>query len=868
MAVVYRARDLRMDRLVALKVLHERASPERLARLRREGQLTANLQHPGIVRIHSAGDLDGQPWLAYEVVEGARTLDQAVEGLGLRERVCLVREVAAAIGHAHEHGVIHRDIKAENVLVDVSGRARVIDFGIAYQDQAETLSKTGGLLGTPFAMAPEQFGRGRVGPPADVWALGVLLYEALTGEQPFAGESLLQLAAQVEAAEVTPPSELSPEVPPELSVICLSCLQREPEDRYPNAGSLALDLEAWLAGRAISRSSGHGARARLARRGAPGLVLAGVLVGAVAWVWIASSGRDPDLEAQALLERGGTSRGRAAIADLLESKAGRDLSPASRGALHLCLAQAEARDEREWRACLEHARAAQESPGTHARGRLREAECWRALELPGRAEAILEEVSSDLPSESELWLELAECHVETGRAGEALAALAQARGADLREAWVVRARAQLSLGAREEVARALKRTRGPEAALVQADWAWGHQDVESSLRTAVANYPGSIPLRRVLAEHLLRVDAPLQAAECLAGLEACRPDAELLRALPKAPLATLRELAPRSLGWRRPAIRFLLRDATRHLGTRDRSAGAKRRAHFSELARAALEKARGLAEVPFTELARVAELERRLEAGAPPRDEAARAAAQAEFDRVRERQRRPDRTAAGLQQAYEGVLEIDPSFEEARYMAAAADLLARGSPLHEVAGLLGCVRREPRLSSQLHADTQRAFVTARYRGREGATPTAREPLAAAFLIVLRLEVTGDDVGDVGRALGLLDGVLESDPDHPLALATRGFVLLRLGRLERAELDLDRVRLMAPGCGLSAFYRLLLWAKQGRSRRDLLRELRYVDSQGFHTWRMRWWNPSVYPELTAYLDDPKFALLKGGSEKQR
>jgi tetratricopeptide (TPR) repeat protein len=864
MAVVYRARDLRMDRLVALKVLHERATPERLARLRREGQLTANLQHPGIVRIHSAGDLDGQPWLAYEVVEGARTLDQAMEGLGLRERVCLVREVAAAIGHAHEHGVIHRDIKAENVLVDLSGRARVIDFGIAYQDQAETLSKSGGLLGTPFAMAPEQFGRGRVGPPADVWALGVLLYEALTDEQPFEGESLLQLAAQVEEAKVTPPTQLRQEVPRELSAICLGCLQRQPADRYPDAGSLAQDLESWLEGRAISGTASQvGPGLRLARRGAPGLLLAAVLIGGVALAWVLLSGGDVNLQAQALLERGGTAKGRAAIVALLESEAAEDLSPLSRGLLNLSLAEAPTPDEGSWRACLEHARAAQDVSELRARARRREAQCWLALELPQRAEAILEELTPELSSDGSFWLELAECQVETGRPRRALVALEKARGSDRREVWVTRARALVASGARDQVAQELNRTRGPEALLVRSEWAWGHDDVESILRTGVSSYPNSLPLRRALARHLLRVDAPKQAAECLGDLSECQPEAEFLRALTEQPSsATLSRLAERTQGWRRPAMRYFLRGANRHLGTRDRARGLKGAERFSGYARIALERARGLGQEPFPELAQVEELQRRLDAGPLARDEVARAAARAEFERVREAQKRRDRTAAGLERAYKGILEIDPSFEEARYMALAAERLAQGSQLQEISPLLDCVRREPRLSTNLHADLQRALWTERFRGG-GERGPAKEPLAAAYLIVLRLEATGEDAGNTGRALGLLDGVLARDSDHPLALALRGFVLLRLMREERAGLDLDRARRMAPGCGVSAFYRFLLWAKLGRNKRHLLRELNYADGQAFHTWNMRWWNPaSSYPELGPYLEDPAFALVKG------
>ncbi|MCO5164929.1 MAG: serine/threonine protein kinase [Planctomycetes bacterium] len=169
---VYRARDLERGGEVALKVALARPEWVRLQRFLREGEVTAALRHPNIVGIHSMGVADGRPYLAYELVEGARQLDEAARGAPLGRRVELVRDAARALGHAHARGVVHRDVKPANVLVDGAGRVRVADFGLAQALDHERLTVTGALLGTPAYMAPEQLRarRGDVGPPTDVWA--------------------------------------------------------------------------------------------------------------------------------------------------------------------------------------------------------------------------------------------------------------------------------------------------------------------------------------------------------------------------------------------------------------------------------------------------------------------------------------------------------------------------------------------------------------------------------------------------------------------------------------------------------------------------------------------------------------------------
>jgi hypothetical protein len=268
--VVYRARDVVSGRDVALKLLLDaRLDARHRARFRREGELTAALHHPGIVRIHGAGELEGGvPYLTYELVEGARTLAAASAQADLPRRVAWVRDAARALGAAHAQGVVHRDVKPDNLLIDAREQLRVTDFGVAWAASASRLTRTGTLVGTPHFMAPEQLapdGR-EPRPTCDVWGLGVILYQALTGALPFEGRSFEELTIQVVSVDPRPPRQLAPAVPPSLEAVCLRCLEKEPDARYPDGEALALDLDRALAGAAIrapSRRLSPGARRAL-----------------------------------------------------------------------------------------------------------------------------------------------------------------------------------------------------------------------------------------------------------------------------------------------------------------------------------------------------------------------------------------------------------------------------------------------------------------------------------------------------------------------------------------------------------------------------------------------------------------------------
>ncbi|MGE4140172.1 MAG: protein kinase [Planctomycetota bacterium] len=248
MGEVFLAWDPQAGREVALKTCRK-GSSERFVR---EAKLTAALDHPGIVRVFEAGVDAGLAYYVCELVRDARDLRDAFRTLSLAERVELVRDAAVAVGHAHAQGVVHRDLKPENLLVDAAGALRVADFGLAAAEDQERLTRTGALLGTPTHLAPEQWRalhgeRVAIDPRSDVWALGVVLYEALTSELPFEGATWVELCTRILEDAPRPPRALSPEVPRALEAVCLRALARDPGRRPPDGAALAAELEAALA---------------------------------------------------------------------------------------------------------------------------------------------------------------------------------------------------------------------------------------------------------------------------------------------------------------------------------------------------------------------------------------------------------------------------------------------------------------------------------------------------------------------------------------------------------------------------------------------------------------------------------------------
>jgi serine/threonine-protein kinase len=258
MGVVYRARHQRLGRTVALKMLlHGVCSSEaERRRLLREARATSALQHPNIIQVYDVGESGGLPYFTMELVDGGNLAHQ-LQGVTrpAKEAAELVAALARAVHVAHEHGIVHRDLKPANVLLAADGTPKVSDFGLARNfGGGDTITGLGARVGTPGFMAPEQvLGQNdAVGPPADVYALGAILYQALTGRPPFVAESALETQRQVVHDDPVPPSRLNASVPRDLETICLHCLHKDARRRYPSALALAEELQRFHRGEPIT----------------------------------------------------------------------------------------------------------------------------------------------------------------------------------------------------------------------------------------------------------------------------------------------------------------------------------------------------------------------------------------------------------------------------------------------------------------------------------------------------------------------------------------------------------------------------------------------------------------------------------------
>jgi eukaryotic-like serine/threonine-protein kinase len=251
MADVQRAHDEQLDREVAVKILHARYAddPSFLLRFRREAQSAASLNHPNIVSVYDAGETDGRPFIVMELVRG-RSLRQLTrtERTTAGRATEIVGDAALALNYAHEHGLIHRDIKPGNILISHDGEVKVTDFGIARAVNAETITETAAVFGTAAYVSPEQAQGDTVDRRTDVYSLGCVLYELLAGQQPFHADSPVALAYQHVSAMPPAPSELSDESTPELDAITLKAMAKNPDDRYQTAREFNADLERARAG--------------------------------------------------------------------------------------------------------------------------------------------------------------------------------------------------------------------------------------------------------------------------------------------------------------------------------------------------------------------------------------------------------------------------------------------------------------------------------------------------------------------------------------------------------------------------------------------------------------------------------------------
>src|ERR671925_861396 len=270
MANVYLAEDEELGRRVAIKVLNERHANDDsfIERFRREAKNAAGLSHPNIVSIYDRGEAEGTYYIAMEYLDG-RSLKELIVGRGpapVKTAIDYARQILAAVGFAHRHGIVHRDIKPHNVVVDADGRLKVTDFGIA-RSGASQMTEVGSIIGTAQYLSPEQARGAPVDQRSDVYSVGIVLYEMLTGKVPFTGDTPLEIAMKHLSEVPVPPSELRDDVPDDLDLVVLRALAKDPEDRYQSAEEMDADLARVAKGLSVSPETEEAATTVLAGAG-------------------------------------------------------------------------------------------------------------------------------------------------------------------------------------------------------------------------------------------------------------------------------------------------------------------------------------------------------------------------------------------------------------------------------------------------------------------------------------------------------------------------------------------------------------------------------------------------------------------------
>src|SRR3954469_7376650 len=246
MVDVWLAEDTELDRKVAIKILHERFAQdgEFVQRFQREAQSAAGLQHPNVVGIFDRGEFGDTYFIAMEYVDGPSLKDLVKGGMGTKDAIDFTRQILNAARFAHRKGIIHRDLKPQNVLIDDEGRARVADFGIARGGENSDITATGSVMGTAQYLSPEQAQGKPTTPRSDIYSIGVILYEALTGRVPFEGDSAVPVALKQVSEAPRHPSAINPDIPPALDAVVMRALAKDPDARFKDADAFLRALDA------------------------------------------------------------------------------------------------------------------------------------------------------------------------------------------------------------------------------------------------------------------------------------------------------------------------------------------------------------------------------------------------------------------------------------------------------------------------------------------------------------------------------------------------------------------------------------------------------------------------------------------------
>ncbi|WP_169713786.1 Stk1 family PASTA domain-containing Ser/Thr kinase [Paludifilum halophilum] len=248
MAVVYKARDVLLNRYVAIKVLNESLSndSEFVRRFSREAQAAASLSHPSVVSVYDVGQENHTHYIVMEYIEGPTLKEyiQQYSPLTSEEIVSIASQICDALAHAHENQIVHRDIKPHNILLGYNGRAKVTDFGIARATSSSTITQAGSVMGSVHYFSPEQARGGLIGEKSDIYSLGVVLYEMVTGELPFDGDSAISVAMKHLQEPVIDPEKLNPDVPQSIHHIILKALEKDPDQRFESARAMKHELDA------------------------------------------------------------------------------------------------------------------------------------------------------------------------------------------------------------------------------------------------------------------------------------------------------------------------------------------------------------------------------------------------------------------------------------------------------------------------------------------------------------------------------------------------------------------------------------------------------------------------------------------------